>query len=528
MKKRLIGMLLAAAALVTAAGCGGNGNAGSGETKTLTVAVFDRGNAPDNMTASDNVWTKWIQDEFGTPNNINVEFYPIPRNQEVEQINMLMASKDAPDIVLTYDQAVFYNYAKNGGLADVGQYLDKYPRLKEFMGDRWKYTTYNDTVYGVPTKRVNEGMLCSYIRADWLEKLGLSEPKTTEELYSALKAFKEKDPGNVGEGLVPFMLSAASFADETYQQNTLSLVMSFVEPMSEEEWYTLPQIMYPGYKEGVRYLNKLYNEGIIEQDFALQSNWSQFDENIAAGRGGFFSHNTNYQMTTNGAYSMLLKNNPDAEFIAVDPYTNKDGKHPKWRGFMGGGYLMIPSFSKSSEEAVKYLDWLADTEVGFTLLNGIEGENYRLENGCPVVIDAEYNKKTIFNNADLAIVYNGYDYGSFEKNVEAVRVATPVLGNLRASGLEKAHSDLYDNPMDDFDQPVESYIKNKSKLDKKFQELMIKSITASEAEFDSAYDSLANEYMTIGGSEASAERKTIYEKCKAKGILTEGNPLIKK
>lgn len=526
MKKMML-CLLSLAMLLTSAGCGGKKESASGGAKNLRVAVFDRGNAPDGMTATDNIWTKWISDEFGKANNINIEFYPIPRSQEVEQINMLMASKDAPDIVLTYDQAVFYNYAKSGGLTEVGQYLDKYPRLKEFMGDRWKYTTYNDKVYGVPTKRVSEGMFCSYIRADWLKKLGLGIPETTDELYTALKAFKEKDPGGVGESIVPFMLSAASFSDEAWQQNTLPLVMSFVEPMSEEEWYTLPQIQYPGYKEGVRYLNKLYREGIIEQDFALQTNWNKFDENIAAGRGGFYTHNTLYQITMNGAYSMLKKNNPDAELVAIDPFANKQGKRPKWRGFMGGGYMMIPSFSDSAEEAIKYLDWMADPKVGFTLLNGNEGENYRLEEGYPVIIDAEYNKKTAFNNVDLAIAYNGYDYGSFEKNVEAVRVATPELGELRADSLIKAHSDLYDNPMNDFDQPVESYIKNKSKLDKKFQELMIKSITASEADFDSVYDSLAIEYMTIGGADVTAERKTVYEKCKAKGILPESNIMIK-
>lgn len=94
--------LLSLAMLLTSAGCGGKKESASGGAKNLRVAVFDRGNAPDGMTATDNIWTKWISDEFGKTNNINIEFYPIPRSQEVEQINMLMASKDAPDIVLTY------------------------------------------------------------------------------------------------------------------------------------------------------------------------------------------------------------------------------------------------------------------------------------------------------------------------------------------------------------------------------------------------------------------------------------------
>ncbi|MBQ3426173.1 MAG: extracellular solute-binding protein [Clostridia bacterium] len=525
MKKQVLSAVLAAAFVLPIAGCGTGGKS-TGETTTLRVAVFDRGNAPDGMSATENIWTNWINEQFGKPNNIKVEFQGIPRNQEVEKINMMMASRNAPDILLTYDKSVFFNYAKNGGLADLTELVGGTENLKDFMGDRWKYTTYNDKIYGVPTKVISEGQYCSYIRKDWLDKLGLEVPKTTEELYTALKAFKEKDPGNVGDGLVPFLLSATSFSEEYWQQNTLSLVMSFVEPMSEEEWYTIPQIQYPGFKEGVRYLNKLYREGILEQDFALQTNWNQFDENIAAGRAGFYTHNRNYQLTSNGAYAMLLQNDPNAELVAVDPYVNKYGKRPKWRGATGGGYIMIPSFSENIEAAVKYLDWMANNDVGFTLLNGNEDEHYKLENGYPVVIDTEYNNKTKFNNADLALIYNGFDYGSFENNVEAMRIAMPGLGELRADSMIKANSDLYNNPMDDFDQPIESYIKDKAKLDKKFQELMIKSITASESDFDSIYDGLAKEYMTIGGDEVTEERKAVYKKCSEADILPKDNPLI--
>lgn len=526
MKKQLLSVVLTASLLLPVAGCA-NGGKDSADNSSLKVAVFDRGNAPNGMTAADNIWTDWINEEFGKSNNINVEFQGIPRNQEVEKINMLMASRNAPDILLTYDKAVFFNYAKNGGLAELSSLIDNTENLKDFMGDRWKYTTYDGEIYGIPTKVVSDGAYCSYIRKDWLDKLGLDVPETTEELYAALKEIKEKDPGNVGEQLVPFLLSATSFSEEYWQQNTLGLVMSFVEPMSEEDWYTLPQIKYPGFKEGVKYLNKLYREGILEQDFALQTNWNQFDENIAAGRAAFYSHNRNYQLTANGAYAMLKQNNPDAELVAVDPFVNKYGKRPKWRGNTGGGYIMIPSFSKNVEAAVKYLDWMADTDIGFKLLNGNEGENYKLENGFPVVIDTEYNNKTKFNNADLALIYNGYDYGSFEKNVEATRVAMPALGELRADSMIKANSDLYNNPMDDFDQPIASYIKSKSKLDKKFQELMIKSITASEADFDAVYDGLVSEYMSIGGDEVTAERKTVYKRCSDEGILPKDNPLIK-
>ena len=34
---------------------------------------------------------------------------------------------------------------------------------------------------------------CTFIRKDWLEKLNLPVPETTEEFYQTLKAFKEEN-----------------------------------------------------------------------------------------------------------------------------------------------------------------------------------------------------------------------------------------------------------------------------------------------------------------------------------------------
>ena len=59
------------------------------EPITLKVSVFDRGNtggtAPDN-----NYWTKWIQEKFGDPRNINIEWVVIPRSEEESKLATLM------------------------------------------------------------------------------------------------------------------------------------------------------------------------------------------------------------------------------------------------------------------------------------------------------------------------------------------------------------------------------------------------------------------------------------------------------
>lgn len=102
----------------------------SAKRVTLKVEVFDRGNSPAPHTITNNYLTKLVQEKFGDPNNIDVEFVPIQRSEEVTKLNVLMASNtDVPDIVFTYDSSVFYRYAQQGGLTDVGEILDEYTRI---------------------------------------------------------------------------------------------------------------------------------------------------------------------------------------------------------------------------------------------------------------------------------------------------------------------------------------------------------------------------------------------------------------
>ncbi|NLM28475.1 MAG: ABC transporter substrate-binding protein, partial [Clostridiaceae bacterium] len=120
----------------------GSTDTGKTETPTTTakpvelrVEVFDRG-TPGQTPVDNNYWTKWIQENFGDPNNIKVTFVPCPRSQEVDTLNVWMATGDAPDICLTYDVATVYNYYKEGGLSDLTDALNQYgAQLKQYLGD---------------------------------------------------------------------------------------------------------------------------------------------------------------------------------------------------------------------------------------------------------------------------------------------------------------------------------------------------------------------------------------------------------
>lgn len=512
MKKRValaLAMVLSVSAL---AGCGGGKGSKSNAKTTLTVAVFDRGNAPSNgETPDNNRWTKWINEKFGEPNNIDVQFHAIPRAQEVEMLNVLMASKQAPDIVFTYDKTLFENFVAQQSLTELTDIVEEHgQQLKEFMGDSLEFMKLDGKLYGLTAKRVYQGQFIPYIRKDWLDKLGMKIPETTDEVYETIKAFKEKDPGGVGKDkTVGMPLTASSLSREDWQQSTLPIVWSFVEQMSKKDFYTLPQIKYPGYKEGIRFLNKMYNDGLIDPDFALQNDNKKFEEHISTGRTGFFVRDINVGFNESGCMGALKNNDPEAEFVACDPFKNKDGISPKRLYPPTTLYIMIPVFSKSAVEAIKYLNWMADPEVGFNLMYGEEGEHYELIDGIPVTIDAEHNKETKWNNLDLSIIYNGSDFGIEDGYYKSLIVTDPVFGEVKEHAARLGVQDGYYDPI--YTCILKSENQYRSTLDKKFQDIMIKSIIAAPDQFDKTYDSLCDEYMNIGGQAVYEEKCAAFD-----------------
>lgn len=498
-----------------------NGSGAPAKTVTLKVEVFDRGNSPAGSTITDNYWTKWIQEKFGAPNNVKLEYVPVPRSEEVEKLNVLMASgSSVPDIVFTYDPNTFNRYAKQGGLTDLGPLLDEYgPNLKAFLGDEvLSYGKFEGTQFAIPAKRSNIGKYASFIRQDWLDKLGMPVPKTTDELYETLKAFKEKDPGQTGGQVIPLGMTIASAQYEP-------LLWSFIKSMTEEEQYTLTQqlgsndypVLLPGFKDALQFMNKLYNEGLINKDFGLDKDKKKLGEDISTGKIGFFSEDDVNIYYENGSYDLLQKNVPGAEIAAVDVYTNEEGKHAKPKYAPNGLYIMIPKSSERAVEAIKYLDWMTSGDNLFQIQNGIENENYTLVDGIPVAMEnpTEEALNRMYNSGDMGIISNGKQLGSMEKNLKARALAMPKQFQEQvAVAQEIANTDTI--PLVIMDRPIEAQTKYATTLLDKFNEIIVKTTMAKPEQFESTFDSMLKDYMASGGQAILDERIAVYKEMKSK------------
>ena len=165
------------------------------ETTTIRVMVWDRGDAPQGMTVEENKMSEWINEQVADL-GLQVEFVAVPRSTSEDVLTTMMTGGNAPDIIFSYDQNVFLNYANLGGLADLTDaYENIGTTIQEQSGDIQNMGLYDGSQYAILSKRGTENPRhTAYIRKDILDEMGLEVPTTKQELIDDLYAIHEKYP----------------------------------------------------------------------------------------------------------------------------------------------------------------------------------------------------------------------------------------------------------------------------------------------------------------------------------------------
>ncbi|CAN7724831.1 extracellular solute-binding protein [Paenibacillus sp. LjRoot56] len=519
-----VAMAVLATSAIALAGCSNSQNSPSnsatpgsstvaGETPkgppiNLTVELFDRSNTPAGAPPiTDNFMTQYVQKNFGDPNNITVKFITVPRSEEVKKLNVLMASGTAPDLVFTYDKPTVQSYVQSGGIADLGPAIEKYgPQLKKVLAPTLKDGVFNGKQFTIPALRVIQSQTTSIIRKDWLEKLNLPLPTTTDEWYQTLKAFKEKDPGNTGGKVIPFtlidMFHIKPLTNSFWDWNKITEEDLFADP----DGWTLP-----GNKEAFKFLNKLYNEGLLDKDFPLAADFSQtFNKQVVGGLAGSATPNTNDPIYS-GYYANLKKNNPEAVLATIDPFKASNGKYPKPMYSPSGVYLMVPAASKNVDSVIKYLNWMAEPKNLIALQFGQEGVSYKTgDDGIPFALTTPEANQILFNNQDYAMIMNGkyVSTDTPEKNM-AANATDPQFKDFTISSIKTGARDGYTGPRVDI--PIQAEIKYSQILNDKVKQMLAKIITAKSTEVDSIYDQQLKEWKDAGGEAVMKERRQAYQ-----------------
>ena len=496
------------------------------ETREITVEVYDRDNE-GGSTPEDNCYTDYIKEGMLRDHNIKVTFVPIPRWTEVEQINNQLAAGTAPDICITYDYATIQTYAGMGGVLDLSQYMDKYkdqlPNLWSWLGStniNWDKNPTDGTIWALESKLAVMARINTFVREDWLKKLNIAEPTTVEEFEAMLKAFKDNAStllGDDADKMVPFSISF----DVGWRSD--NLVSSFIpDNITDKEYYVHEfddrKLLQTNSKEGVRVLNKWYNEGLIWKDFALYPAGDTTEDNMMkAGYVGAFIHNWDYPYrngTNSIANSLKQMVGPDAGYIAIDPFKNDAGVTKKFLAGPVDRKIFLPSTNDEPLASLMYLDWISKQENRKFLQFGEEGVTCQTQADGSIKTIAVTGEKIMNSpcNIDYTITCNGIDLGDVDKTNKSIALG---YDGIDPSYIEKALTIAIENGRIGKNVNVGT-IKSEEgmgpALQKKRDTLLDQAVVAKPDKFDEIFDSGLKDYLNSGGQAIIDERNAAWEK----------------
>jgi len=496
------------------------------DTRKITVEVYDRGN-DGGSDPENNMYTEYIKKGMLEKHNVEVTFKKVPRWTEVDDINNLLAAGEAPDICVTYSYPTVLTYANMGGVIDLASYVDDYksdlPNLWNWLGESniyWDKHPIDGTLWAIEGRRAEQQRIVTFVREDWLNKLGLKAPTTTQEFEDMMIAFRDNAQTLLGEyadKLIPFSVSY----DVGWRAS--NLITSFMDPkITDKELYINGfddrMVTQKSTKEAVRLINKWYNAGLMWDDFALYGSGDTIEgDMIKAGYIGSFMMNWD-EPFRNGEDSFIanLARNagPDAKYTVIDPFQNSDGKYAKWLYSPAGDRkIFFPTTNDEPVASMLYLDFISSPETIKYLQAGDEGVTHTvLDSGAIQIIAA--TGEAIQNsgkNIDYTITCNGTHFG--DPNLAALSMAYGYAGvdpELVTLSNNIAHKDgLSPKNVNVGDVAAEAGVGDT--LSSKRDQLYSNAVVAAADKFDSVWDSFMADYLSSGGQAIIDERAAKWQ-----------------
>lgn len=376
--------LAALMAAVALTGCGGNsssassaaasGGAGTSAASTgegglplsaepveLTVLTMRWGDMGDSFAKN-----QWIMD-LEAKTNVKINWQVVSSSDWDEQKNIMLAGGELPDIVFgnqTFkDSDIMNNLDYFLPLEDlIEEHMPNYKAAMASYPDFKTITSYPDGhTYTLAKNLPSRPIACNQpiINKVWLDNLNLEVPTTLDELTAVLKAFKEQDANGNGDANdeIPISFGKDFHADflnpfqiSDYRSNGITKMDGkFVYfPVTEN------------YKEGIKWLNQLYKDGLIDPESFTQDDQMSRDkkQNDAIALVGFtysWSHDADF-----GKWS--------DEYIAIAPLKGPDGKIYAYGDHSGVHSIQrneaaITTACKDPVLAAKWIDQFYESEA---------------------------------------------------------------------------------------------------------------------------------------------------------------------
>ena len=353
-------------------------------------------NLPEGQTYEDNAYTRYLKKTLNVQNkNIFME----SEERYDEALNILVKDRNLPDIFLVSDRETLEELVED--LTEVYKSCasDKIQEMYESYGKELLASgTFDGKLFALPETAIDDGSQLLWLRRDWMEQLGVKEPKTLDEALSVIRAFQENrmgaeegedpvglvcDPGLVGTVSTSYSVDSVFEMFGAYPQQWIKNADGEIVygSLTEET------------KEALGYLRELYKQGILDPDFALRAQNNIRDLVVNGKCGAFFG----LWWTPNNPLMDEYRKNKETDWEPY--YLTADAKRTVevYSTFWDSKYVVVRKGYEHPEIVMKILSVLFDYSR-YEAEDADEVNSYFALNvdptARPLMINVDYNEAT--------------------------------------------------------------------------------------------------------------------------------------
>ncbi|MEK3725687.1 extracellular solute-binding protein [Paenibacillus sp. FSL H8-0034] len=317
-----------------------------------------------------------VIDELNKKLNIDLKIQWVPSDNYVEKLGVMAASNSFPD-VFRINSAEFLKWRDKGVFLDIAPILKNYPNLtKEIPMETYAIGNPKGKIYALPNW-TPESRETLFIRQDWLTKLNLKAPTTTDELYEVAKAFAKNDPdGNGKDDTIGYSIAIQNNRSFSRAADPIRFAFGLANSWKEVNGAIVPwQAQTKELKDFLGFMSRMYKDGILDKDFAINKGQDP-DFKFEANKVGFTDvPATNIYDT---GLPNLQKLVPTAEAVQLVPPKGPTGLQGNTTYATTNKVVINAKIDQKKQERIMALmDYMVTPEGHSLITYGVEGIHYK-------------------------------------------------------------------------------------------------------------------------------------------------------
>lgn len=368
-------------------------------------------NLPDGNTYEDNAYTRYLKKILNIQNE---NIYMESEDRYDEFVNILIKDQTLPDVLVISDRGMLKELVENDLVEDLTEVYQNCTskRIKEMFesygSGLLESVKFDGKLMAIPETVTDHGPRLIWLRKDWIDELGLEEPKTLEDAFDIVEAFVQNRMG-AAEGEEPVgLVCDTDLVGSTSSSYSVDPVFDKFGS-SPRKWINQNgEIVYGSVTEETRnalsYLHELYERGVLDQNFALRAQNNLRDLVVSGKCGAFFG----LWWTPNNPLMDIYETDKDAEWMPY--YLQEVNWKNVYASFSDSKYVVVRKGYEHPEIVMKIISVLFDYSR-YTAEDADEVNEYFALNvdptARPLVINVDYNEATFQITKDILAVMSG-------------------------------------------------------------------------------------------------------------------------